>query len=468
MSLSRMDRGRRRQVGWAVLVGALCLTTACGEKEEAVEPGNPQAVGAGSGATEAAEVRICPTCQRRYFAGERYCMYDQTALVPVDDARAAGKVCPVCGRHYPANKNFCTADGATLEALPDKASPATADASATAAPAATEAPAATAAPATPAATPASEVVAVSRPGEGKNREEKQSPVSSQAALSTHTETHDTRVASLGTDSSSSSSRHHTVEKSAEPVSHPVSTPEPVVRSTPRPVEPVRPAPEPVVRNTPAPRPPPEPVVRNTPAPAPVAVASKTKPETNTKAVAAPGGNPLKDFEQTSALAAQGKLSPADISALDAVPSGGEDFTRAQTLLAMNFKNRDNARYYKALNQILSAPENQYNPVYNLELAEYYLLSKKYKESVEQTRKVDRYKQRFPHEVYYQRVARMYEVEAKALEGEFNSSEDVSYLEKAISTWRRYITHVKANDDAEKTKMAEDYVAKLEKIKGRMQ
>jgi hypothetical protein len=102
------------------------------------------------------------------------------------------------------------------------------------------------------------------------------------------------------------------------------------------------------------------------------------------------------------------------------------------------------------------------------MAEYYLLAKKYKESIDQTRMVDRYKQRFPREVYFQRVARMYEVEAKAYEGQFNVSEDVQYLDKAIGTWKRYITHVRSNGDADKVKAGEDYVAKLEKIKGRMQ
>lgn len=202
---------------------------------------------------------------------------------------------------------------------------------------------------------------------------------------------------------------------------------------------------------------------------PTAVAS-VPPTTTGKTPAAGGGAELlKDVDKISAKAESGKLTATEIASLEGIPKNNDDFTRARVLVATHYRKVGNTdAYTKALQEILSNPENVYNPQYNLELAEVYLTSKKYKESADQISKVERYVQRFPQNMYYQRVARMHEVRAKALEGQFNASEDPKYLDGAVSAWRKYLTHVKNNNDTAKIKYGEDYIAKLEKIRSRVQ
>lgn len=204
----------------------------------------------------------------------------------------------------------------------------------------------------------------------------------------------------------------------------------------------------------------------------------TSPSTTTTVASVPATDPkkaanvaelLKDIDKMASKAEQGKLSTTELGALDSVARNSDDFTRSRVLLAAHYRKSGNSdSYFKYLSELLSHPENKYNPVYNLEMAEYYLNARKYKESSDQVGLVDRYKQRFPPELYAQRVARLYEVEAKAMEGQFNATEEPKYLDKAISAWKRYVTHVKANNDATKIKFGEDYIAKLEKIRARVQ
>lgn len=207
-------------------------------------------------------------------------------------------------------------------------------------------------------------------------------------------------------------------------------------------------------------------------------ASTTSPTSTTQVASISPGDPkkagnvadlFKDIDKITTKAEQGKLSTTELGALDSVARNSEEFTRSRVLLAAHYRKAGNSdSYFKYLSELLSHPENRYNPVYNLEMAEYYLNARKYKESSDQVGLVDRYKQRFPPELYSQRVARLYEVEAKAMEGQFNATEEPKYLDKAISAWKRYVTHVKANNDATKVKFGEDYIAKLEKIRARVQ
>lgn len=178
---------------------------------------------------------------------------------------------------------------------------------------------------------------------------------------------------------------------------------------------------------------------------------------------------MKDIDKVASRAESGKLTSSEVAALQSVPKGSADFTRSRVLVASHFrKSGDNSAYYQALSDILSDPENKYNPQYNLQMAEYYLNAKKYKESADQTSMVERYAARFPPNLYFTGVARLYEVKAKALEGQFNASEEPKYLDSAISAWKRYVTHVRNNNDETKAKYGEDYIAKLEKIRARVQ
>ncbi len=473
--------------------GALCLGMGCGEKETVVDTSTA------SSTTDTAKVerRICPKCGRQYFKGELFCIYDRTQLVAADTIKAQQKVCPVCGRTYPPSKNFCVIDGNALVDVVEEQGMVADQGTASATPQGS------------ADTSSTTTSSVNRPGDTHTREtvargpEQTLPSRTYTSSSSSTEP-DTRVASTKpvvphTYTTSSSTRptsttHHaaatprssttysTTSSSSSSSSSRSTYTTTYTRPTPRPTRyvppptpiphrptPVPPRPTPIpVRATPVPPPPPPPVIAT---PAPVAVAKIEPPaDTGTSQVvpARSADELFADFEAVSARASQGKLSASDVAALEAVTMSDPNFTRSRALLAMNYKNRDQEKYYRALTELMRLPENKYNPMYNLELAEYYLLTKKYAKSTQQAKLVDRYKQRFPRSVYFQSVARMYEVQAKAYEGQFNLTEDPEFLDRAISIWKRYINHVSKKDQTDRVRMAQDYITKLEKIKRRLE
>ncbi len=500
-------RMRCRGVFLVLLAAVLAAScgAGCGEKETVVDTAASN--GTSQGGT--LEKRICPKCGRQYFNGELFCIYDRTQLVAANTITATEKVCPVCGRKYPPSKNFCVLDGTALVDVVEDEGNAVAQAPGTSTPGdkgddAAKQPLETRTETTSRSSdtrvasvepvaPRTYSSSGSRYDTGSSRStgsrstttttgsQKRSTTGSTSRSTTGTSHGSTRK-STGTTYSSNSYRPPPTPRPSRYVPPP--TPRPsryVPPPTPRPSRyvppptpiPARPTPVPrhptpvPPRATPVPPPPPLPVAT----PKPVVVAKVEPPGDSRSAsvVSLKSASELfAEFETTSARASQGKLSAADVAALEAVGMSDANFTRSRALLAMNYKNRDNSKYYKALTELMSLPENQYNPMYNLELAEYYLLTKKYAKSVEQARLVDRFKQRLPRSVYYQNVARMYEVQAKAYEGRFNETEDPEYLDKAISIWNRYINHVSRKDQVDRVQMAKDYIAKLEKIKRRLE
>ena len=176
---------------------------------------------------------------------------------------------------------------------------------------------------------------------------------------------------------------------------------------------------------------------------------------------------FKDPSSLSAAAQAGKLTPAQVGALASVDKSAEQrYTDSRSYLTMYYKATGNeAEYEKSLKELLALPSNQYNPSIKLEEAEYLLKKRRYQEAIAAASVAERYRQKFPTgDVYYLKVARTYEVMAKAYEGKFAVSEDPEDLDNAIRIWNRFLTHVRTRADAKMTKMAEENISKLQKIK----
>ena len=224
-----------------------------------------------------------------------------------------------------------------------------------------------------------------------------------------------------------------------------------------------------VKERPAPTPIP---VKALPEPTPVAIAAIPPRDTDRTAGGDGAGAVVldieKDFDRLAEAARQGLLTKQETDALKRVKRDDPAFTKSRLLLAAQNKGRNNQAYGKALIELVSLPENHYNAAYNLELAEYYLMAHKYKESVDAARLAERYVHKLSPSVIHAHRARMYEVAAKAYEGLFNTTEDVRNLDKAVKMWRKYIAVAARKDERDKVKKGEDYIAKLEKVRRRIE
>ncbi len=255
---------------------------------------------------------------------------------------------------------------------------------------------------------------------------------------------------------------------AEPPA-PKPAPKPVAKAEPKPAP--KPAPEP--------KPAPKPVAKAEPKPAP---APKPAPTTSTSRTAAkpapvePDASLIVEEPTSPSLdgfvadAKSGRLTSDDVTTLEGTPSTDPQYTRSRALLLMNAQKKgDDAAVHKYLDQALSLPENQYNPVFLADYARWHVNRGEWDKALEKAGKAERYWARLPSELVFSKKTEIYEVEAAAWQGKFyKSGEDPELLENAVRAWERYRDHVSTKDRSDLVKKADEQITKLNDIRGRLQ
>jgi serine/threonine protein kinase len=232
--------------------------------------------------------------------------------------------------------------------------------------------------------------------------------------------------------------------------------EAVAASPPRP----RPAPPPA---PPPPPPRPSPVEPVAALPAPQPTGPEPAPE-------APAVADAAALDRWSPDAFAGRLAPDARSQLASVPSGSDDYTRAQTLLFLDAKARsDNSGRDRAMDALMAVPENRYNPALLVELAEINVQKRQWPAALEAARKAEQQWARLPSELVWSRKTMMYELQALAHTGQFYDSEgdDLTALDAAIRDWERYQRHVATRSRQELEARAEKNLARLREIRTRL-
>jgi hypothetical protein len=178
-----------------------------------------------------------------------------------------------------------------------------------------------------------------------------------------------------------------------------------------------------------------------------------------------------DLDRLSRSAAKGALGPSDIMALETVGARDEDFTRSRTLLATDARKKRNPKAEKRyLDELLSLPENAYNPAVLIDMGRYELNHKSYAKALERANMAERHWQRLPPEVIAERKAQIYELQAKASRGLLNNTDDEArqreLVEQSLRFWRRYAQQV--NSDTSLVEKANAEIASLEDIRRRLE
>lgn len=169
-------------------------------------------------------------------------------------------------------------------------------------------------------------------------------------------------------------------------------------------------------------------------------------------------------------AKKGKLSTTDLGLLELVEDSDPQYTRSRALLLMNAQKKgDEAGTKRYLEQIMQLPENQYNPVFLVDYARFYVNRGDYARALDTAMKAEKYWARLPSELVYGKKAEIYEIQAASWQGKFyKSGEDLELLESAIRGWERYKTHVGSQARADLEKKADAELAKLTGIRSRLQ
>lgn len=207
----------------------------------------------------------------------------------------------------------------------------------------------------------------------------------------------------------------------------------------------------------------------TPAPTKASTARTTTPEPTPEAVLEPVAEPSVDVASWSDSARSGRLGDDGVSALESVPAGDANYTRARTLLLMNAQKRGDSKATRAyLDDLMGLPENRYNPVLLTDYARYNVNRGEYSKAIEQASLAERNWARLPSELVFTKKAEIYEIQAAAYQGRFyKNSEDAELLENAVRYWTKYRDHVSTKGRSDLAKKADAELEKLADIKEKL-
>ncbi len=192
---------------------------------------------------------------------------------------------------------------------------------------------------------------------------------------------------------------------------------------------------------------PEPVVEASPEPPPRpsrdddwAVASA--PASTDPAVAEPAASagPLNAtaLKELAAAARRGALSDSDLDSLRAVEAGSETYNTGRALLLAHFEaRRDTRAHCEVAAETLRQPANRAAPQFHLEMSKCYLRQGRHQDALESARIAEMNAQDIPARVRADRQLKIWEVQAKAYKGLYQSTDELDYIAHSIAVWKRY-------------------------------
>jgi hypothetical protein len=184
-----------------------------------------------------------------------------------------------------------------------------------------------------------------------------------------------------------------------------------------------------------------------------------------------------ELDQYASAASSGRLGSSEIMALEMVEASDPAYTRSRTLLLTNSQRKGDAAGVKRyLDQLFRLPENNYNPLFLIELARYQVNRRAYGDALAAAQKAEQHWARLPSELVFEKKAEIYEIQAAATQGRFYKAYDdanaddaarKSLLDDAIRGWQRYRGHVTTRSRTDLVSRADKEIEKLEDIRARI-
>jgi tetratricopeptide (TPR) repeat protein len=174
--------------------------------------------------------------------------------------------------------------------------------------------------------------------------------------------------------------------------------------------------------------------------------------------------------QYSARAAQGALSSTEVLMLEMIDTPDPEYTRSRLLLVMDARRKGDQRGMKRyLDDVMSQPENAYNPVVLTEYGRYYANRGDYERALQKATLAERHWARIPSELIFMKKAEIYEIQAAAYQGLFYKSEgNLDLLDKSIRGWTKYRDHAATKSRGDLSSKASREITKLQSIRERLQ
>ena len=181
-------------------------------------------------------------------------------------------------------------------------------------------------------------------------------------------------------------------------------------------------------------------------------------------------SPISDWDDYSARAQQGRLTPSDRIALEGAQPRDEDaFTRSRALLLMNAQQtRDHRATRLYLDQLFLIPANKYNPLYLTAEAVLHVDQSRFEAALISASKAEKHWESIPSDLMVLKLAEIYETKAQSHLGLYYQSEDINDLDRAERAWKRFREHALRNNQASLLERADLELDKLSRTRERME
>jgi len=216
-------------------------------------------------------------------------------------------------------------------------------------------------------------------------------------------------------------------------SRPAATPRPTPRSTP---EPERGYVEPTRQDDPEDDWVPEPTRQDS---------DLRSPFEDDEPVAAAGG--AVDGTRIASLsdkARRGGLGSDELADLRGVGSSDPLFNDSRAVLLAQYDAAGDRRgHCEVATEVMQVGGNGANPQFNLEMGKCHLRQGRYRDALDSARTAELNAQDIPQRVRTDRQLKIWEVQAKAYKGLYQSSENLDYIDDSIAVWKRF-SHLARN------------------------
>jgi hypothetical protein len=178
-----------------------------------------------------------------------------------------------------------------------------------------------------------------------------------------------------------------------------------------------------------------------------------------------------EIDRWSKDAFQGQLSQGAIDRLKGLSNSDPSFTRANTLLFLDAKARNDPKARdESLGRLMAMPENAYNPVLLVECAQISIDRRQWDAALKAAHTAEQHWARLPSDLVFGRKAMIYEIEALAETGLYYDSDgaDKEHLDEAIRDWDRYREHVQTKSRQDLLAHADQQLAELHEIQKRVE
>ena len=146
-------------------------------------------------------------------------------------------------------------------------------------------------------------------------------------------------------------------------------------------------------------------------------------------------------EELGALAdkaRRGRLSTDELDRLRGVRQGEGVYNTSRALLLAQYEAAGDTRAHcEIAGEALRQRGNNADPQFNLEMSKCHLRQTRYQDALDSARVAELHAQDIPSRIRTDRQLKIWEVQAKAYKGLYQTTENTDFLDDAIAVWKRH-------------------------------